>query len=203
MNNETLDLKKHPTSKKDAFWYWLIGMLGKLQAFIIQYQIKEPIWRSFDGRVYVPRTMSDQHLGNTVALIERRFGEGEPMPPQYQALTRELQHRKNLEKIRTERQRAQFAAREVADIELRNAQLRLVPDNYTPEGWFALHELGSGARSYRHESGALVSLRKNGMWCWWRAKMHHVACKYPTITLQEALDAAVPTTEGTVTDVQQ
>lgn len=194
MTNDTIDLAQHPTSPHDSFWYWIVGKLGDLQDFIIRYKIKEPVWRSFDGRVHVPSTMSNSHLANTIRMIDRLVEDGEPEPAQYPALQKEFSHRQHLASVRWARAHAEQIAKDTEDQARRKQQLELVAVDYVPEGWIRMHVADdSPARIYKTEigPGAKVSLNRHGYWSWWKAHLHHIACTDPKTTLEEALAAAL------------
>jgi len=53
------------------FLYWMVHQLGTIQAFILVIMVKEPIWRSQDGRVSRLRDLSDNHLYNVHKLLLR------------------------------------------------------------------------------------------------------------------------------------
>lgn len=195
MINKEIDLEKHPASLKDAFWYWVVGCLGDVQAIIIEKKISKPVWRSFDGRVTTPCMMSDRHLENTVKLLEREFQEnGEPFPPQYPALLRELHERRRLQAIRAQKLRNDYDMKMSFRKAARDAQLSLVPADWQPpEGWIAKHVATNEnrARVYMHASGAKVSLNMEGLWNWWRAGEHHIPCTIPRIMITDAFYAAL------------
>lgn len=196
IENPTIHLGHDPATPKDAFWYWIVGALGAIQAFIIERLIKEPVWRSFDGRVNTPRTMSDRHLSNTIAMLDRWIAEGEGAPPQYTALLREFEYRQELMAVRAARAYAELLERERPQRERKEAQLALVPVDYNPPGWIILHGGTLDWRGYKTEEGAKVSLNQHGTWSWWRPHLHHIACTDPKTTLDEALAHASPGIEA-------
>lgn len=190
MTNDTIDLSSHPASRIDAFWYWIIGKLGNFQAFIIEHWIKEPVWRSFDGRVNTPKTMTDRHLANTIDMINRT-GETVPCFP---ALLREQTRRRELASVQADRFTAAFFEETEADKARRAEQLVLVTADYIPPGWLRAAVWHEGQketqRLYVTSSGAKVELNRRGTWTWWRPHRHHITCSDPKITLEAALEAA-------------
>lgn len=196
--NKEIDLEKHPSTLKDAFWYWVVGVLGDVQAIIIERKVREPVWRSFDGRVTTPKMMGDRHLEKTVAMCQRDFADGEPYPVQYPALLKELHERRRLQSIRAQRLRTEQAAKDAEFNSRRAAQLEVVSserfergsEESLRTGWEAMHLPGADIRVYEHLTGAKVSLGKFGNWLWWRAGKHHYSCATPRETLESAMAAA-------------
>lgn len=66
-----IDILKDTSSRSDAFWYGIVYVLGRMQERIIRRCIKDPVWRTADGRFCSPRTMTDVHLKNTIRMLER------------------------------------------------------------------------------------------------------------------------------------
>ena len=200
MINDRIDLKKDPATPSDAFWYGVVGLLGDLQEQIITRFIKAPVWRSFNGKVRTPRMLSDEHLRNTIAMIERRRAEGEDLPPEYPALFAERLRR--LDKKRQEplydklRRYALDEARHRPRRETVYDLLRLEEQKQAdvmiaallPPGW----QSTSTGKLFRHtETGAVVSRSKEGRWLWYRAHKHHIPCHEPKDTREEAIAAAL------------
>lgn len=89
------DRAKDDASPADRFWYQVVWRLGTLQEIIFRERIKEPVWRSYNGKVYSPKTMSDDHLHNMVQMCLRRHRyEREPLPVEFPAFQAELQRRR-------------------------------------------------------------------------------------------------------------
>jgi hypothetical protein len=64
---------------RDEAIRFAIGLLGRLSAALYALQ-REPVWRSFDGRVIPVREMGDKHLDNAIRLVMRQIQAGEPAP---------------------------------------------------------------------------------------------------------------------------
>lgn len=76
----------------DATIRRLIHWLGQLQALLFA-MIKEPTWRSQDGRITPVRKMDSNHLANTIRYIERGCDGLRPPPPVLQIMIAEQQAR--------------------------------------------------------------------------------------------------------------
>lgn len=75
---------------RDRILRWLIAATSWLTAWLYSLQ-RVPVWRSFDGRVTPISKMTDDHLKNTVRMLARNSDKtGEPLPPAYSFLLREL-----------------------------------------------------------------------------------------------------------------
>lgn len=190
MKNATLDPKHDTTSAKDAFAYWLIHKLGNVQAFLYEHVIEQPVWRSFDGSVHVPRSMTDRHLFNTVSLIER---EGETNKPIYRALRAEYDRRQTEKMV-------QLAMRidEQRVIDSENlARRKIALDNTPPfmalpSAWVSVSTPNpEQTRVYKHDSGAKVFLSSEGYWLWFKANRHHIQCRDKKDSLWAAMEAAL------------
>lgn len=90
MLNPYIDFARDTTSKSDAFWYRIVWLLGTLQGWVLDRCIKQPVWRSFDGTVHTPRSMTDGHLLNSIRFCERN---NEEVQPTYNALRAEAKRR--------------------------------------------------------------------------------------------------------------
>ena len=49
----------------------LCHVLDALRAWLYARAVKEPVWRTFDGRVMLVREMSDGHLRNAIRMLSR------------------------------------------------------------------------------------------------------------------------------------
>ena len=89
MNDTYKTLIGSATSRWDKFWYTIVWWLGSLQTLVLSYCIKQPVWRSMNGRVHTPATMSRSHLLNSIRYCERngQFDES------YAAMLREADRR--------------------------------------------------------------------------------------------------------------
>ncbi len=87
------DLIKDVSNPSDAFWYKMLWRLGTLQELILKEKIKQPVWRSSNGTVNTPASMSDKHLYNMVQSCFRQHEEGEPLPLEFAAFQEELKKR--------------------------------------------------------------------------------------------------------------
>jgi hypothetical protein len=63
----------------DAVWYKVVYLLGTLQTLICDHVIKEPVWRSFNGRVTLIKDMEDRHLTNCIMMLQRNGDRSSPM----------------------------------------------------------------------------------------------------------------------------
>jgi hypothetical protein len=79
------------TSRWDRFWYVVAWLLGSLQSVILRRCVREPVWRSHDGTVRVPRQMTDEHLHNAIRYCERHDGTDSAI---YAAMKNEQQTRR-------------------------------------------------------------------------------------------------------------
>ena len=79
-------------SRYTRFLYWIVYQLGTLQAFILVVLIREPVWRSHDGRVRRLRDLSDAHLRNAAKRIMR---DQPPDPVAYLQINLEQRRRGN------------------------------------------------------------------------------------------------------------
>ena len=190
MKNATLEPEKHTTSPEDAFWYGIVKKLTDIQAFIMEHMIKEPVWRSFDGTVHVPRTMTDRHLYNTLMMLSR---EGETGTPIYRAILKEYERREQIKHAQVAEQLEKDREKNAENAKRRKTQL----DNYPPfmvlpNGW-AEDSATVEYRSYRHMSGAKVFLGNDGYWLWFKANRHHIQCRDKKETPWAAMEAALGT----------
>lgn len=55
----------------DRFWYTVIWLLSSVQALIFTRCLRQPVWRSFDGSVVTPTTITNAHLRNLVHMLKR------------------------------------------------------------------------------------------------------------------------------------
>ena len=68
------NLLQGATSSWDRFWYRFVWLLGSVQILVLRHCVREPVWRSHDGTVRVPRQMSDAHLENAIRYCEATGG---------------------------------------------------------------------------------------------------------------------------------
>ncbi len=59
-------------STRDKLLYRLVYLLGAIQEWLLRSAIGVSCWRSADGRVLRMVDMSDNHLGHTLRMLERR-----------------------------------------------------------------------------------------------------------------------------------
>lgn len=93
MDHRFIDFDRDTTSASDAFWYRVVWLLGALQAFVLRRCVKQHVWRSFDGQVNTPRSMTDRHLFNAIRYCERG---GESSTPVYLAMCSERARRRGV-----------------------------------------------------------------------------------------------------------
>jgi hypothetical protein len=72
-------LSRSTTSRWDRFWYTVVWGLGSLQQLVLRRCIRQHVWRSFDGVVNTPATMTDRHLVNTIRYCERNMESDRPI----------------------------------------------------------------------------------------------------------------------------
>lgn len=53
------------------FGYWIVRALGTLQALVQARLIKEPVWRSANGKCTPISRMSTGHLHNSLRMLQR------------------------------------------------------------------------------------------------------------------------------------
>jgi hypothetical protein len=82
---------KDSAKGRDRFIYGLVFALGTLQKALLKL-VREPLWRSQDGRVRTARNIKSKHLKNIIRLLER---EGETDDPFYPFACAELERRRN------------------------------------------------------------------------------------------------------------
>ena len=58
-------------SDNDKFWYGVVRWLGDLQEYILKHHIKEPYWKSHNGRIRFLRDMDDSYLVNVERKMQR------------------------------------------------------------------------------------------------------------------------------------
>ena len=70
MKPKLKNLLQGATSRWDRFWFSFIWLLGSVQILVLRHCIREPVWRSHDGTVRVPRQMTSEHLANAIRYCE-------------------------------------------------------------------------------------------------------------------------------------